>query len=401
MEHISRKGFLILNYIPIAAISSTIITPALPNIKQYYALSYGQLEWIVSIFLIGYMLGQLLYGPWANYVGRVFALRVGLIISLVGLVICYLGYVYPYFWLMLLGRFINALGSASGLVCAIILTNEELEPKDARIVFAYSPISFSLGVTTAIFIGGMISQWWGWEVTLFFLFLYSTVMLYLTTFIPDTFNREVYKQEMLKNKRAKITSANILKLICLAVIMGTTTCFTYCYTTAAPIISKVHFSYDPSTYGIWNLINVLGVVIGGLTMMKFVKIVGGKRVILACVGLLAVALTSFLIMTATHINVPIWFFLSSCLMYLATSWGFSVGSLFGSNAIANKALGSSILSFINIFCAVIGVIVLGYLNFDELIDFVIVCSFFLLAAICCYAWLSQKASFELPSIKKK
>ena len=97
MEHISRKGFLILNYIPIAAISSTIITPALPNIKECYALSYGQLEWIVSIFLIGYMLGQLIYGPWANYVGRVFVLRVGLIISLVGLVICYLGFVFPHF----------------------------------------------------------------------------------------------------------------------------------------------------------------------------------------------------------------------------------------------------------------------------------------------------------------
>ncbi len=401
MEKISKKGLLILNYIPIAAISSAILTPALPNIKEYYQLNFGQLEWIVSIFLMGYMLGQIVFGAWANHINRVFALRAGLIVSLIGLVICYFGYVFPLFWLMLIGRFINALGAASGLVCAFILVNEELKPEEARTVFAYSPVAFSLGVTFAIFFGGLLSHWWGWEFTLFFLFLYSTAMLYLTKYIPDSFNKAAFLKEMANHKDIKVSSENIIKLICFAVVIGATTCFTYCYTTAAPIIAHMHFSYNPSQYGVWNLINVFGVILGGLTVTKAVQAIGAKKVILTGIAILFVALISFFLIAVTDNTAHVWFFFSSCVMYFATSWAFSVGSIFGSNAIANRALGSSILSFINVLCAVVGVIILGYLSFDELIDFVIVCFIALLAAVACVIWLGRKASFEMPSIKKK
>ena len=56
------KIMLLQSYICVASASAAIITPALPHIERAYALSHGSIEWVVSIFLLGYVLGVL----WKN-----------------------------------------------------------------------------------------------------------------------------------------------------------------------------------------------------------------------------------------------------------------------------------------------------------------------------------------------
>ncbi|WP_264769324.1 MFS transporter [Coxiella burnetii] len=82
------KVMLLLSYICIASISAAIITPALPHIKQAFALTNGALEWVISIFLFGYVMGQLIYAPLANRFGRLTALRYGLMVNLIGILLC-------------------------------------------------------------------------------------------------------------------------------------------------------------------------------------------------------------------------------------------------------------------------------------------------------------------------
>ena len=119
------KIALLLSYICIASISATIITPAFPKIQTVYHLSSESLEWVMSIFLIGYVVGQLIYAPIANRYGTLNALRTGLIVNFVGILICLLASTFLMnYSLLLFGRLISALGSASGLVCTFILINE-------------------------------------------------------------------------------------------------------------------------------------------------------------------------------------------------------------------------------------------------------------------------------------
>lgn len=400
MFRISKKSFLILNYIPLAALSSSIITPALPEVRSYYQLSLGLLEWVVSIFLIGYMCGQFIYGPYANLVGRIFSLRAGLVLGLVGIAICFISYYLPYFWILLLGRFINALGSSSGLVCAFILMNEELEEQEAKTAFAYCPMSFSLSVTSAIFIGGVMAHWWGWQYTFILVFVHNAIMLYLTRYIPSSYSREAYQKMVKPSSHIKVDSKNVIKLLCLSFIVGTTTCFTYIYTTAAPLIGQSHFNFNPSQYGIWNLINVFGVLFGTLTLKLYIKKIGGKRAIFTSLMAFALASLSFLLILLTDSSIPLWFFFTSSLMYFSSTWGFATASYYASNAISNKALGSSILTFINLFCAVMGVIILGYLSFDELLNFIIVGASFLACAMFCYLWIAKNKVLGFVPIQK-
>jgi len=115
------KITVLLSYLSIASISANIITPALPHIESYYHLTKGDLGWVVSIFMVGYVVGQLLYGPLANRFGRLFALRIGLSINLIGIFFCLISFIPISYPLLLIGRLTTGFGSAF-LVIAIMLT---------------------------------------------------------------------------------------------------------------------------------------------------------------------------------------------------------------------------------------------------------------------------------------
>lgn len=156
-----KMGWL-LSYISIASVSAAMITPALPAIQTQYSLSLGVVEWIVSAFLIGYVFGQLIYAPLANQFGRLKALRIGLIINLIGIILSLLALTANSYELLIIGRFVTALGSASGLACTFMLINEWLPESQRKSAMAYSVLSFALGVGLAVMIGGIITEYWDW-----------------------------------------------------------------------------------------------------------------------------------------------------------------------------------------------------------------------------------------------
>ena len=126
------KIALLLTYICIAAASAGIITPALPQIEHAYLLTHGALEWVISIFLLGYVIGHLIYAPLANHDGRLCALRCGLVINIVGILLCLISVWFWNYGVLLLGRLVTAMGAAAGLSCTFILINELLPKEQAR-----------------------------------------------------------------------------------------------------------------------------------------------------------------------------------------------------------------------------------------------------------------------------
>src|SRR6202795_1670991 len=53
-----------------ASMGAVIFTPALPEIAQYFQISQGHSQLTITLFLLGYAIGQLIYGPLSNRLGR-------------------------------------------------------------------------------------------------------------------------------------------------------------------------------------------------------------------------------------------------------------------------------------------------------------------------------------------
>ena len=67
----------LLLMISFASVNAVLFTPALPNIAHFFAISDSIAQQTITWFLIGYAVGQLLYGPLANRFGRKKALFAG------------------------------------------------------------------------------------------------------------------------------------------------------------------------------------------------------------------------------------------------------------------------------------------------------------------------------------
>ncbi len=366
MSHL--KVALLLSYICIASISAAIITPALPAIEQFYNLQSGALEWVVSIFLFGYVFGQLLYGSLANCYGRLPALRGGLFLNLIGIFICLSAVFWVNYPLLLLGRFITGLGAASGLCCTFILINEYLTPERAKQAMSHAIVSFTVGIGAAVSLGGVITQYLHWWVCFLLLLGHGVVMLFCTKLFTET----LISPKAFDIKAIGVGFAAAIRnaqLVIFSLTVGLVSLFGYAYSATAPLYAQDTLHLTASEYGYWNLINMVGMFGSGFLGAALMKRYGPKIVLLTGLVLLIPAFISLAAILQFNIDSTSWFFVTTAVMYLFTGIIFPAASYFASNAIADKASASSVMSFLNMGSAMLGVIIIGYLPLSPIAAF--------------------------------
>lgn len=378
------KVVILLSFICLASVSASIITPALVSIEKDFSLGYGQIEWVVSIFLIGYVLGQLFYGPIANRFGRLNALRTGMYINLIGIVICYVAsWQLDYSWL-LFGRLISAFGAAAGLSCTFILINELLDVSQARVSLSYTVVSFTLGNGIAVLVGGLITQYFSWQNCFVFLFVHGAVMLVLTWQFKETLKNP----QSLKFSNVisgYFNAAKSFKLIAFSFAVGVVSTFNYCYATAAPVISQLVLGLSPAGYAYWNIICILGMLFGGYLAAKMQSYYTPIKILIISFFSIIPFLISLILMCVADAPTKIWFFTTAMFIFVFMGTGFSAATYIATNAIEDRANSSSLMSFINMGTSTLAVIIMGYLPFSTLQGFVsvVVVTFILVALLVC------------------
>ena len=379
------KIALLLSYICIASASAAIITPALPYIQRTYSLSHGALEWVVSIFLLGYVVGQLLYGPIANRFGRLTALRGGLIINLIGIVLCIIATKLSNYSLLLIGRLVTALGAASGLSCTFMLLNESLNPAQAKHALSFAIVSFTVGIGLAVTVGGLVTQYLHWQDCFWILLVHGIAMLLLTGKFKETLHKPIsLHPRIILTRYIDTVKSSLLVVFSLAV--GMVSAFAYGYSAAAPIYAQTLLHLSASQYGYWNLINMSGMLGSGFLSSFLIKKYGAKSILFLGFGLMIPALISLILISMLAYSSVLWFFITTALLYLFSGLLFPSASYFASNAIKDKANASSMMSFINMGSAMISVIILGYLPFSSLSSFAIIMTIFFIFTLILVLW---------------
>jgi DHA1 family bicyclomycin/chloramphenicol resistance-like MFS transporter len=152
-----------------AAMGAIIMTPALPAIADFFGRSVGATQLAVTSFLLGYALGQLIYGPIANRYGRKIGLYIGIAIATLGSLFSILSSPADSFTLLITGRFLEAIGSSAGLAISFAMINDFYFETQARKITGLLMLAFAIvpGVATAV--GGILVQYIGWRACFYFL----------------------------------------------------------------------------------------------------------------------------------------------------------------------------------------------------------------------------------------
>jgi DHA1 family bicyclomycin/chloramphenicol resistance-like MFS transporter len=147
--------------------------PSLPTIGKELGATPAATQWTVAAFLAGMAVGQVIYGPASDRVGRRPTVLVGVTIFLVGSIVCALTTSAP----ALIGaRFLQALGASSGVVVARAVVRDRFEHVEVARMLSLMTLIMGMAPILAPLLGGALLTFVGWRAIFWVMAAYALVL---------------------------------------------------------------------------------------------------------------------------------------------------------------------------------------------------------------------------------
>jgi len=160
-------------------LSTDMYIPALPTLAQALDTTVPAVQLTLSVYLLGFAMAQLFYGPFADRYGRKPAILTGIGLYIIGSAICMTAGSVE---VLVVGRFIQALGAAFGQVLGRAVIRDLVTPADSSRVLAYATVI--MGGTSLITptIGGFVTVFLGWPYIFAVLLAYAGLLFLIVAF---------------------------------------------------------------------------------------------------------------------------------------------------------------------------------------------------------------------------
>jgi len=147
--------------------------PSIPEIAKSFGVSIDKIELSLSIFLIGFSVGQIFGGPISDRYGRRVSSIFGLLgFALFSFIIIFITNIYE-LWIF---RFLEAFFGGIVVVNAAAAVRDRFHGAEAAKVFSLIGIVRSLAPLLAPAIGAAIIHFFNWEAVFIFLTLYALIV---------------------------------------------------------------------------------------------------------------------------------------------------------------------------------------------------------------------------------
>ncbi len=180
---IFKKTPLLLAMMIIATgqVGVSIYLPALPLISSDLSVTQVEVQLLVTLFLVGFGLSQLFYGPMSDAVGRRPIFLLGQGVYLIGTVVCF---VFSDNMMALeVGRLLQGLGAGSASVLGRSVLRDSYDGSQLTKALSYISITASIMPIIAPVFGGWISFHLGWQAVFLFVLLYLLAIFTLGYFV--------------------------------------------------------------------------------------------------------------------------------------------------------------------------------------------------------------------------
>lgn len=359
-----KPSFLLLFLlISFGSITAVAFTPALPAITQFFGISAKTAGLTITVFLIGYALGQLFYGPLANRFGRKTALYLGIGLEIAASMLCVMASPLHAFWLLITARFLMALGASVGLKMSFTLVADAYTQAESRKIIAHLMIAFAITPALGVAIGGFLVEHFAWVAAFYFMAGYGLLLLVLTFKMSETaksLDLDALKFAKIINNYAATLRGFELPLA--AILMGCGTSFVYLFASLAPFIAMEVMRLNPSQYGLWNLLPVAGVIVGSqLAALLSHTLSALKAILLGVVIMMIGSLIMFGAFLSGKIE-ALFLFMPLLIIYIGLGFVYSNASGMATAVLADKSNASAMMSFINMGVATVSVLSLNWIH---------------------------------------
>lgn len=165
-------------------VSTDLYVPALPQLAAELATTPARVQWTLSSYLIGFAIGQLVYGPLSDKYGRRPLLMAGFAAYLLGTALSAFATSIEF---LTLSRMLQGIGGAGPIIMARAIVRDMYE--GARAGRQLSMMSTIMGVApiASPILGGFLAVWFGWRASFVTMFAMIGPIAFLAFIhLPET-----------------------------------------------------------------------------------------------------------------------------------------------------------------------------------------------------------------------
>jgi DHA1 family bicyclomycin/chloramphenicol resistance-like MFS transporter len=242
----------------IGPFSIDMYLPGFQSISMDLGTSIEHIQLSLTSFFIGIASGQMIYGPLLDRFGRKKPLIIGLLIYIAASIGCAITESAD---TLIFLRFIQALGSCSGMVAARAMVRDYFPPNETAKVFSMLMLVIGVSPILAPTVGGYIIDYWGWHYIFIVLGAMTVfIMLGVIFLLPESKKPDVHMSLMptpiIKNFWRVFTTP---QFIVFGLAGGMASSGLYAYLSGSPFVMMQIFELNEKQYG-W----IFGLIAAGL-----------------------------------------------------------------------------------------------------------------------------------------
>ena len=360
-------------------LSIDLYLPALPRVMAVFGASQSLVNLSLSLFLVFFALGILVWGPVSEKYGRKPILRIGLTLYVLGSAGCALS---SNVTLLILSRVVQAFGGGAAEAVATSMVKDMYSGRKRESVLAVVMAMVVVAPVVAPVIGAIILKYMSWNAIFWVLAGIGTVSLFLSLLLEETLEMR-YSGSLghslgrlavvLKNPGFSILLA-IFSLVPLPMLA---------FIAASAFVYIRGFGMTEETYSYYFGFNALGALVGPLLYMRLSRRVSPGNIIAACFGLITI---SGIVLNVTGSTSPMAFALTMVTATVAMSlMRPPTANLLLSQQEGDTGSAAALINFMGLFMGSVGMFLIS-LETDGLIPTLGLMQMFV-GALCGSLWL--------------
>jgi DHA1 family bicyclomycin/chloramphenicol resistance-like MFS transporter len=272
-------AILLTTLVALGPLSTDLYLPALPTLTQAFATDVARVQLTLSVFLAGFAVAQLFYGPLSDRYGRRPIMLFGLALYFVSSLACMLA---PTIDTLIVARFFQALGACAGPVLGRAIVRDVYGPLQAARVLAYISGAMAIAPMLGPFLGGWLTVWFGWRANFAALTLFSAVQVTATFMLLGESNAHRDPEAT----RPRRILGNFRALLSARPYLGYLLCFSFGYAALFSFISGSSFvlielhGLSPQWFGASFGFVVTGYITGTMLSGRLTLRLGPPRMVL-------------------------------------------------------------------------------------------------------------------------
>ena len=186
-------------------LSIDMYLPALPQIAREFSVSSGSVQMTLNIYILGFALGQLVYGPMADSFGRKPIIVAGTLIFAVAAAACALSQSVEQLIHM---RLLHGLSAAAGSVVISALMRDTYSKEEFSRMMSFVMLVTTIAPLVAPIAGGWLLLAWDWHA----IFWVISGAALVTTVLVVTQIKETLPKEKRQKFNLRTTTGNFMSL---------------------------------------------------------------------------------------------------------------------------------------------------------------------------------------------